>query len=51
MTDKIPLRLDGSSSSPADPEALGELFTALGFTHPGNHKQRNVRHDGQGGGP
>jgi 4-hydroxyphenylpyruvate dioxygenase len=31
-----------------DPEALGDLFTRLGFTHVGNHKARTVRHYAQG---
>ena len=31
-----------------DPEALAGLFTALGFTHMGNHRSKNVRHYAQG---
>ena len=31
-----------------DPEALHGLFIAMGFTHLGNHKSKNVRHYGQG---
>ncbi|HEY0626307.1 MAG TPA: 4-hydroxyphenylpyruvate dioxygenase [Allosphingosinicella sp.] len=31
-----------------DPEALAGLFSALGFTHLSNHRQRNVRHYAQG---
>jgi 4-hydroxyphenylpyruvate dioxygenase len=46
-----PLGLDGFEfvefTSP-DPEALAGLFTRLGFTHSGNHRQRNVRHYAQG---
>ncbi len=46
-----PLGLDGFEfvefTSP-DPEALAGLFTAMGFTHLGNHKSKNVRHYGQG---
>ena len=46
-----PLGLDGFEfvefTSP-DPEALGGLFSALGFTHMGNHKSKNVRHYAQG---
>lgn len=46
-----PLGLDGFEfvefTSP-DPEAMGGLFTALGFTHFSNHKSRNIRHYLQG---
>ena len=46
-----PLGLDGFEfvefTSP-DPEALGELFTQLGFSHLGNHVSKHVRHYGQG---
>ncbi|MEA1013583.1 4-hydroxyphenylpyruvate dioxygenase [Sphingosinicella sp. LY1275] len=46
-----PLGLDGFEfvefTSP-DPEALAGLFTAMSFTHLGNHKSKNVRHYGQG---
>ena len=46
-----PLGLDGFEfvefTSP-DPEALAGLFVAMGFTHLGNHKTKNVRHYGQG---
>jgi 4-hydroxyphenylpyruvate dioxygenase len=31
-----------------DPEALASLFVAMGFTHLGNHRSKNVRHYGQG---
>jgi 4-hydroxyphenylpyruvate dioxygenase len=50
-THENPLGLDGFEfvefTSP-DPEALGGLFSALGFTHMGNHKSKNVRHYAQG---
>jgi 4-hydroxyphenylpyruvate dioxygenase len=46
-----PLGLDGFEfvefTSP-EPEALAGLFTAMGFTHCGNHKSKNVRHYAQG---
>jgi 4-hydroxyphenylpyruvate dioxygenase len=46
-----PLGLDGFEfvefTSP-DPDALANLFTALGFTHLGNHKSKNVRRYAQG---
>ena len=46
-----PLGLDGFEfvefTSP-DPEALAGLFTALGFSHLGNHKTKSVRHYAQG---
>ena len=46
-----PLGLDGFEfvefTSP-DPEALGRLFVAMGFTHLGNHRSKNVRHYAQG---
>ena len=46
-----PLGLDGFEfvefTSP-DPEALAGLFTALGFSHLGKHKTKNVRHYAQG---
>ncbi len=32
-----------------DPEALAGLFTAMGFTHVGTHRSKNVRHYAQGG--
>ena len=31
-----------------DPDALAGLFTAMGFTHIGNHRSKNVRHYRQG---
>ena len=46
-----PLGLDGFEFvefTGPDPEALAGLFTALGFTHLGNHRSKNVRHYGQG---
>src|SRR3546814_21104324 len=46
-----PLGLDGFEFvefTGPDPEALAGLFTALGFTHMGNHKTKNVRHYAQG---
>jgi 4-hydroxyphenylpyruvate dioxygenase len=46
-----PLGLDGFEfvefTSP-DPEALARLFVAMGFTHMGNHRSKNVRHYAQG---
>ncbi len=32
-----------------DPEALGRMFSQLGFTHRGTHKRLNVHHYAQGG--
>src|SRR4028118_189006 len=46
-----PLGLDGFEFvefTGPDPEAHAGLFTALGFTHLGNHKSKNVRHYAQG---
>jgi len=46
-----PLGLDGFEFvefTGPDPEALAGLFTALGFTHMGNHRSKNVRHYAQG---
>ncbi|MDQ3139685.1 MAG: 4-hydroxyphenylpyruvate dioxygenase [Pseudomonadota bacterium] len=46
-----PLGLDGFEFvefTGPDPDALAGLFTALGFTHVGNHKSKNVRHYAQG---
>ncbi|HEY1605962.1 MAG TPA: 4-hydroxyphenylpyruvate dioxygenase [Allosphingosinicella sp.] len=46
-----PLGLDGFEFvefTGPDPEALARLFTAMGFTHLGNHKSKNVRHYAQG---
>jgi len=46
-----PLGLDGFEFvefTGPDPEALAGLFTAMGFTHVGNHKSKNVRHYAQG---
>jgi len=46
-----PMGLDGFEfvefTSP-DPEALAGLFLAIGFTHMGNHRSKNVRHYAQG---
>src|SRR4051794_6278385 len=46
-----PLGLDGFEFvefTGPDPAALAALFTAMGFTHLGNHKSKNVRHYAQG---
>ena len=46
-----PLGLDGFEFvefTGPDPDALAALFTAMGFTHLGNHRSKNVRHYGQG---
>jgi len=46
-----PIGLDGFEFvefTGPDPEALGALFTAMGFTHVGNHRSKNVRHYAQG---
>ena len=46
-----PLGLDGFEFvefTGPDPEALAGLFTAMGFTHMGNHKSKNVRRYAQG---
>ena len=46
-----PLGLDGFEFvefTGPDPEALAGLFTAMGFTHLGNHRSKSVRHYGQG---
>jgi 4-hydroxyphenylpyruvate dioxygenase len=46
-----PLGLDGFEFvefTGPDPEALAGLFTAMGFTHLGNHRSKNVRRYGQG---
>jgi len=53
MTDQRanPLGLDGFEFvefTGADPEALGGLFTAMGFTHVANHRSKNVRRYAQG---
>ena len=46
-----PLGLDGFEfvefTSP-DPEAMGGLFSKLGFTHVGNHRAKAIRHYQQG---
>ena len=46
-----PLGLDGFEfvefTSP-DPEAMGKLFTGLGFAHVGNHRAKAIRHYQQG---
>ncbi|HYI41528.1 MAG TPA: 4-hydroxyphenylpyruvate dioxygenase [Allosphingosinicella sp.] len=51
MPHENPLGLDGFEfvefTSP-DPEALGGLFVAMGFSHIGNHRSKNVRHYRQG---
>src|SRR5438874_5121386 len=44
-----PLGLDGFEFvefTGPNPDALAGLFTAMGFTHLGNHKSKNVRHYG-----
>src|SRR4051794_25705485 len=46
-----PLGLDGFEFvefTGPDPAALAGLFLAMGFTHKGNHKSKNVRHYAQG---
>ena len=46
-----PLGLDGFEFvefTGPDPEALAGLFVAMGFTHMGNHRSKNVRHYRQG---
>jgi 4-hydroxyphenylpyruvate dioxygenase len=46
-----PLGLDGFEFvefTGPDPDALAGLFTAMGFTHIGNHRSKNVRHYAQG---
>jgi len=46
-----PLGLDGFEFvefTGPDPDALAHLFAAMGFTHLGNHRSKNVRHYGQG---
>ncbi len=46
-----PLGLDGFEFvefTGPDPEALAGLFVAMGFTHMGNHRSKNVRHYAQG---
>ena len=46
-----PLGLDGFEFvefTGPDPAALAGLFTAMGFTHLGNHRSKNVRHYAQG---
>ena len=46
-----PIGLDGFEFvefTGPDPEALGSLFTAMGFTHVGNHRSKSVRHYAQG---
>jgi 4-hydroxyphenylpyruvate dioxygenase len=46
-----PLGLDGFEFvefTGPDPEALARLFTAMGFTHLGDHRSKNVRRYGQG---
>lgn len=46
-----PLGLDGFEFvefTGPDPEALARLFAAMGFTHVGNHRSKNVRHYAQG---
>jgi 4-hydroxyphenylpyruvate dioxygenase len=46
-----PLGLDGFEFvefTGPDPEALAGLFTAMGFTHLGNHRSKNVRRYAQG---
>jgi 4-hydroxyphenylpyruvate dioxygenase len=46
-----PLGLDGFEFvefTGPDPEALAALFRAMGFTHLGDHRSKNVRHYAQG---
>jgi len=46
-----PIGLDGFEFvefTGPDPEALAGLFTAMGFTHVGTHRSKNVRHYAQG---
>jgi len=46
-----PLGLDGFEFvefTGPDPQALAALFEAMGFTHLGDHRSKNVRHYGQG---
>ena len=46
-----PLGLDGFEFvefTGPDPEALGDLFAAMGFTHVGDHRSKNVRRYAQG---
>jgi 4-hydroxyphenylpyruvate dioxygenase len=46
-----PMGLDGFEFvefTGPDPEALARLFKAMGFTHVGNHRSKNVRHYAQG---
>jgi 4-hydroxyphenylpyruvate dioxygenase len=46
-----PLGLDGFEFvefTGPDPDALANIFAALGFTHVGNHRSKNVRHYAQG---
>ncbi len=46
-----PLGLDGFEFvefTGPDPEALGAMFTALGFTHLANHRSKNIRRYNQG---
>jgi len=50
-THENPLGLDGFEFvefTGPDPEALARLFIAMGFTHMGNHRSKNVRHYAQG---
>ena len=50
-THENPLGLDGFEFvefTGPDPEALAGLFVAMGFTHMGNHRSKNVRHYAQG---
>jgi 4-hydroxyphenylpyruvate dioxygenase len=46
-----PIGLDGFEFvefTGPDPQALADLFTAMGFTHVGTHRSKNVRHYAQG---
>ena len=46
-----PMGLDGFEFvefTGPDPDALAGLFTAMGFTHLGNHRSKHVRHYAQG---
>ena len=49
--DENPIGLDGFEFvefTGPDPEALAGLFVAMGFTHVGNHRSKNVRRYAQG---
>jgi 4-hydroxyphenylpyruvate dioxygenase len=51
MVAENPIGLDGFEFvefTGPDPDALAGLFSAMGFTHLGNHRSKNVRHYRQG---